>query len=364
MAQVNYSNPEGMYPLQTGVQGEAFGSGTVPGSILAGMLLPERMQDYRTSRDLSQQASGLANQQSQAQLQDYLAGGDLRQMQRMQQLGTAESAFKLQSDQHKLATMNLQGDIGAAGKQNELKVAQALHALPAEQRANTMNQMLSATALLQGIPEGSNPNLVLQYLHKNGVNTEGWNPSYVQHLRTLDPTKLKQAFEREQTQYKETQHMSRTEVEQENANLRARIAASADRHSAAGAKVAQMDNWKQRLTDIQTRFYENGGKYSSAAEQAEYNAINSMIRSAEAAASGNLQVQTQSSPGALNLLQNKPSGVSVNPPTSNFVPKTGESTSDNQDQIKQQLGNKYNPKIYEYRINPQTGKIQQKKKGK
>mgnify|MGYP001578375862 CR=1 FL=1 len=239
MANLNYANPESLYPLNLTSPGQAFGSGSVPGSVLAGMLLPERLQDYRNVRDASLQSSLLGNKRTGAELNDYLAAGPAREMEYSRQFGASKNALALQPDQHKLATMNLQSDIATAKPANELKMAQALAALPAQQASAHLSQLMTASAILKGLRKETDGPQTLQLLNKYGIDTKDWDPSYLDQIRNMDPQSLKEAFEREQTMFKETQHTGRTLEEIEGRERVAEI--SAGRKSAAGARV-ERDN--------------------------------------------------------------------------------------------------------------------------
>lgn len=221
MAQLNYQNPEASYPLQTvDARSPALGAGTVPGSFLAGTMLPQRMQDYRDNLDISQTSGRLANQRTGAELQDYLANSGNRQLERIQHAGDLTSQIGLQPDQHLQKTQNLKADIEAGRYQNEVKVWSATQALPEAQREQTMKHLEQTSTILRGLPENVDPTMQLQILKKFGQDTSHWDgqdPSLVSHqlqaIRGMNPDVFKHLSDMQKTEFEQKSHMERTGAE-------------------------------------------------------------------------------------------------------------------------------------------------------
>jgi hypothetical protein len=360
MPQVNYNNPNAMDPRGS----------YEPSGALAGWHRFDRMKDFETARDTAQEAGMLSNLRARSELADYNAAGPAREMEYSNRYGAARNALALQPDQHRLNTMNQQADLQAAPYMNEFKVWEAMQKIPAAKRNEQISQTLKISQLLRGVPEGQDLSQLLPQLNQSGVDVSRWKDKAPQQvhkelsfLRGLDPDAFKAITDMDKTRFTEGQSTSRNDADNRTAIEVAKInAAGQGQNSAAGAKVAQMNNWVQRLTDIQTRYYENGGKFSSAAEQAEYNAIHSAIKSAEAAGGATLQVQSQAGPAGLNILQGKPAGATVSPPTSNVAPKAGAKGNNIESVLKSQ-GKTYDPKKFEYKLD-EKGNVWAKPKGK
>jgi hypothetical protein len=81
----------------------------------------------------------------------------------------------------------------------------------------------------------------------------------------------------------------------------------------------RLQGYKDRLTEIQQNYFDNGNKFTNSAEQAEYNAIQTILHGSENAASATLQKSVKEGKGALDALTGKPTDTSINPPAANVV---------------------------------------------
>lgn len=197
----NYSNPTSLSPY----------GNAEPGPFLSGWMLPDKINDYRTMMNLSNDASGMANQKSRNELNEFALNSGLRGQQRQltgMQLGSQITDQPLQAQ---LANTNLQGDVKAAPKLNEAKIWEAMMKLPKEQQDYALGQFHRTSGLLKGITdkewETADPHALLSMLQKAQIDTSDWmdpktgqfkkDPqtikSDLKHIQGLDPEFFKEA---------------------------------------------------------------------------------------------------------------------------------------------------------------------------
>lgn len=338
MAQLNYNNPGSLNP---------YGS-FEPQGFLSGMMFPDKVRDYRTMTDLSNQAGSLANQRSAAELEDYRLGGDLRQMQRIRDTGALRNEVALQPDQHKLATMNLQGDMDVAQWQqaNKVKLYQAVSQLDEQKKAAATADLGRAAAIMRGFRDDNyNPEIALRLLQQGGVDTSRWagkDPSIVRQeldsIKLFDPAEFKHFSDMNQAFFNQTQQTGRHLEELET---RRDIAAmTSGRTSAAGQKVQRDNEMDAEAERILEKYY--SGKELSPAEKAKLSVWQTRTRDPFFAQGAKAQGEgdaVQQALGALRPSQNTPPPKTL-PPVDN---------KDAEDIQKRFLEDK---KMGEYRLGP------------
>lgn len=254
----NYVNPESFYPLQTGVAGEAFGSGTVPGSIYAGMMLPERMQDYRNVRDTSLQSSRLANLAKKAEYEDYLAAGPSRTSGYDVTTGANRNTLASQPLEHKIKTGRLVGEYDRLPQEETFKKKTAESAVSGQQRASHLLNLASLITALQPYKDEkgniARPDLAAQELQRQGFEV---NPQYIPAILELDPEKIKNDAAYALEKYKQDQTTTRGRDQNATTLEAARIGASAK--STAEIKESNLVKLTDEYTDIM-EVVKSGGK--------------------------------------------------------------------------------------------------------
>lgn len=211
---LNYSNPESMYPLQTtNPNSGTDGAGTVPASFMAGMLLPERMQDYRTARDLSNQSSLLQNQHLAATNEDYNLAGPSRMSTYNLTTGENQGKLGLLPQQNELARMNLGSDIKRQPTEAQDKLHKALNSLNTTDRQEYIDKLVHAGTILQtyrnqeGNGWAGDPHLISNDM-KQKYNVD-IDPAHMEGVISMLPDIRKAQAEFRLKQYEETQHSGR-----------------------------------------------------------------------------------------------------------------------------------------------------------
>lgn len=199
----NYQNPTSLSPY----------GNQQPGPFLSGWMLPDKINDYRTMMNLSNDASGMANQKSRNELNEFNLNSGLRGQERQLKGMTLGSQIQDQPMQAKLASTNLAGDLSAAPHLNESKIWAALMKLPREQQDYALEQFHKTSGLLKGFTdkdfESADPQALLSYLKKGNIDTSDWmdpvtgqlkkDPNTIRaelkHIQGLDPEFFKISHE-------------------------------------------------------------------------------------------------------------------------------------------------------------------------
>lgn len=333
MPNTNYMNPESFYPLQTGAPGEAFGSGTVPGSILAGMMLPERMQDYRNIRDVSLQSGRLANMQGLAQHQDYLAAGPSRQSGYDVTTGANRNALALQPRALDIATARQEGEYRRAPIEENNKFKQALDALPASQRVQVLEQLGAASTVLKRYPKNQQgkfdrPDLISQELERQGMTI---SPNHIESVSNMDPKEIEAAHAMALEQFKQTQQTGRQLEMNETTLEAARIGAG--KGTAAGARVQRDINLDRDVEPILEKIAK--GEEITPGEWAKYQIWAARVNEATARAGASARGQAEGGVGALDILGGKTPKITT-------MPKPEPGTVKTQGKSKYKIGQKIN----------------------
>lgn len=336
MAQLNYNNPGSLNPYGT----------FEPQGILSGAMFPDKVRDYRTMTDLSNQASRLSNEKLAAELEEYKLGGDLRQLERMRNMGVARNEIALQPDQHRLNTMNLMGDLEAGKYQNEYKVWEAQQKLPQAQRAQNIQRIMDTATMLKTLPPEAPLENKLQILQSRGIDVSRWqgrNPQQIaqelEYLQNLDPEVFKHLQAMEMETFKQTQTTGRHLEELEARKDVSRI--TSGRTSAAGQKVQRDNDMDAEAERIFEKYF--AGEPLTPREQAKLTVWQARTRDPYAQAGARAQGEGDSVQQAIGAIRPN----QQTPPPKTMPPITKDDASQRIQQLFLQ-----DPKMKDYRLGP------------
>lgn len=193
-----------------------------PEGFLAGWQYADKMKDYRTTKDLSDESSFLANEMSRMQNRDFSDLSNLNEVQRqvlrqragheLNRLPTEEGIKGMQAGEQ-YSTM---ADPRGREARVEKGVLDSIYSLDTTRRKAAMDNTAAASTILQSMPIDADPNLVIQQLSKSGVDVSGlYDPDpesmrYKLHLlRSIDPSLLKSEYERRKQTDVDTAAMAR-----------------------------------------------------------------------------------------------------------------------------------------------------------
>lgn len=364
MSNVNYNNPEAMYPLQTGDRGSpALGAGTVPGSLLAGWNLPDRMNDYRAARDLSNQTTmlgnehlGLANQDFRSSLPSRESGYNLTK-------GTNENAIGLLPMRHKLAGIQLGGQVERAPFENESGMQKALNALPDEQRREYAAKLEHIGNIAETFKDENgkwigDKNMIATEISR--MSGEKIDANHIDGISRMLPDIRKANSAFRQQQMTEEHHDTRQKGINETSLEAHRIMAKAMQDRLA--MMPGMD--KVRLNHEAERILATPPDQRTDADEAllqVWATVNQDPWNKGAAGSQAAGDKMKSILGALDPKKSPPK-INNRPPAPEYGNRK-ELSSEDDIKIKQMLGNSYDSNTYEYKLDPNsaTGVVRRKK---
>lgn len=241
MSVENYNNPNGMDPR----------GNWEPQNFLAGWNYTDRLNDYKTSRDISNNAGLLANQSVQQKNDDFASNSGVRDMTRVTQMQTMGNQLELAPVQHRAAM----GDASTAAniatnpeiqsnKANTAVIDSVTKVKGAKQQQHIQDMStLAGWAKAYSVP-GSDPAIgfsqIMKHAERAGIDMtefQGQDPSKVmQFLGSIDGATLKEQWEMARETSKDAAHLERTKEEQRAATERTRMAVEGKK-AVAGGKV-------------------------------------------------------------------------------------------------------------------------------
>jgi hypothetical protein len=230
------------------------GAGTVPGSFLAGTMMPQKMADYRRAYESSMLASDLANEHQWATNKDYLLNSDLRNTQRKQQIGDLNNQIAMQPGARKLATIQQEGAIERGPTEQKHELQKVLSQMSAEKRQETIGSLTHAATILQGYKDPAtgklrgDPAIIAGEL-KAKYNVD-ISPDYIEGLSSILPDLRKAQEDYRREQMKEEAATGRTKI---TAASNERIAAGHDKAKTSGTAKPTPASLEAKATEIQAR---------------------------------------------------------------------------------------------------------------
>lgn len=364
MAQLNYNNPEGMYPLQTGDRGSpALGAGTTPGSFLAGWNLPDRMKDYSTARDLSNQSTMLANQHISLENMDFQDAGGSRRSGYDLLEGQNRNKINNLTGEGLLSSQDLKGKLGRQGEEIATALQKAKNEHSTSDYASHLDKLQFHGTVLSGYknPEtgewiGDKNQIAADVKTKYGFDV---NPNYMDGIVSALPEVRKQAAAFRQQQMMETEHSKRQAASDASAERRAQMLANARIAALRGTSAAHMKELDDAAQEILSRDPDTWDEDDYAKITVWQVARNEANAKAGAQAKG----ATDRVKGIIGGLTNKPDAAPFEPNT--LPPSYGnkKTPAKEDSQIKKLLGNSYDPETYEYKIdsNSSSGVVRRKR---
>lgn len=316
MQNINYNSPNGMYPLQTTDNNSpAFGAGTVPGSFMAGMMLPERMQDYRTARDLSNQSSLLQNQHLAAANEDYNLASPSRVSGYNLLTNQNQSNIGLLPEQTRLAHIGLEGQLEQAPMKNKTDYQKVLNSLPTENRREfgaklehigTVSQMFKDK---NGDWIGGDKALPQIATEISRMTGEAIDPSHLNGVSQMLPDIRKYNAEMNKQAAMDSAHMEREKVLADATIRRAEIMAS--RGFASDRNNAERQRQDAEVLPILEKLARE--EDLTPAEWAKFKVYQIRTNEATAKAGANALGGAQTGTGALDILSGKQPKITTTP---------------------------------------------------
>lgn len=319
-----------------------------PQGFLAGFHYQDRLNDYRTARDIANTSGQLQNRQTLANLQDYMANAPTRQLERIRNQGALRNEIALQPGQHRINTLNQMGDEEVARYQKEFKVWNAMQQLPAAVRQKHIQELLTTSQMLRGVPPGQEWQ-ALSMLKDAGVNTSRWddNPAKAQKelswLRGIDTEAFKIIAQAGIAQYEMGE---RRAMNREDNDTRLRVAEiSQGRTSAAGARVERDQKMDARAREVLIKMGMSRGLNKEQAEDfADLQIWQTRARDAQYQSGARAQSSLDETEALLKTFQG------VAPPKPQTVPTPDPSMTQGQPQPQAQPQSQYSPgQVYQGR---------------
>lgn len=274
---VNYVNPS--------AGGTPYGDWK-PQGFLSGWQYADKMKDYRTTKDLSDESSFLANEMTRMTNEDYGRGADLRSVQReilkqrggheLNRIPTEEGIKGMQADEQYSSLYNPRGKEARIEK----TILDSINSLDKTKRDAAVSNSAAASTLLQSMSLDGDPNLIIQELGKRGVVTSGLhdpNPEVVRQklfkLQRSDPERLKSEYERAKQADIDFEALRR---ERERLASNEKIAGMKSHAvTAAEQKEKRLQEYEQAYIKIMSK----PASQRTAEEQAQLNYIEMVLRS-------------------------------------------------------------------------------------
>jgi hypothetical protein len=319
MPTVNYVNPNS--------GGTPYGDWKPQGP-LAGWQYADKMKDYRTTKDLSDEASFLANEMTGMQNTEFLKGEGLRDVERaikyqrggheLNRIPSEEGVKGMQADEQYSVMASPKGRKARI----EGEVAKSIYGLGEARRKNTISNTLSASAILQGIPLDSDPNLIVQQLEKSGVDVSGLSGpdtettrQKLHKLRSLDPELLKSEYARILQADKDKSEMDLLNAEWKYRKELEAIKERSEKKTASSMKEDRLLRYEQEYERIMSKPVGE----RTAQEQAKLQFIESMIREYQAQQGAIAEREVTTPSRTLRDIEGKPSAA---PPRTTAKSKT------------------------------------------
>lgn len=207
-----------------------------PQGFLSGFHYQDRLNDYRTQRDIANMSGQLGNRRTLAELNDYNALANVRQLERIAKSGELTSQIALQPDQHKLRSLQMMGDLQAQPYANEFKVWEAMQQLPRAKQQQQLQQLSMASQFLRTVPEGYESQAI-PAMEAAGIDVSRWKNDpqraavELAYIRNLDIEAVKYISERNSTRTRESNANLRNTEDNQTRIKVAEIMANAQRGS-------------------------------------------------------------------------------------------------------------------------------------
>lgn len=333
MANVNYVNPNGMDP-----RGE-----WTPQHFMAGWNYQDRLNDYNTARDLSNESSRLANMNLQAQNEDFAAAAPFRAAERADKMRVFQNQAELNPYMQQTAMSNARVDANVATNSEGIRaatlMAQLTNALDDAKRKKAIDDTMTLSRLTKGYsgtqadPQVAWP-MILQQANRMGVDTKDFKSldaaQAMQFFTVMDDTWFKEQSANIRQTAKGKMDYVQAEMEQNHADYRAGL--QSGKQSASGQKEANLQAWTDKFVtlrekDLLHRQNPNKNPPLSAREQAEMEAAQIRVRDAFYQQGAAIQKEAAGTSNSLGILSGEEPSVPTTAPAKSAAqtrPKDGK----------------------------------------
>lgn len=286
-----------------------------PEGFLAGWQYADKLKDYHTTKDLSNEASFLTNEMSRMRNEDYGREADLRSVQReilkqrggheLNRIPTEEGIKGMQADEQYSSLFDPEGRRARV----QTNIVKSIYGLDETKRKHVLGNTLSTVELLQGQTLTGDPNLILQSLQKSGADIDGLydpDPEVVREkLRILQdqkPEKLKSAYDRMLQGDKDAESYKRLLKEIESDKEIARINSFRSAGSASAEKEKRLREYEQAYIKIMSK----PASQRTAEEQAQLDYIEMVSKSYQAQQEAIAEREVTSPGRTIDSIEGKP----------------------------------------------------------